>query len=201
MTKERQNEHRLFDDSWTRKWEINRLVLMVRDPTRLFAYWEVDDLRKKLVSDHFQAEWDNLPFYLRLHDVSDLVFNGYNSHSVRPTKVHSQCDNWYLSDLRPGRSYVTDFGTTTWKGEFFALLRSNVIQTPPLPMYDMAPQVRFAPVHHSPADREEVQREESKSQKPLQRGAPALVLAQTLHWPFEQEFDGYRLGSQTGRGN
>lgn len=184
MRKVGQSALRLFDDSWTRKWNVNRLVLMVRDPHRLFAYWEVDDLKKKLVSEHFQTEWDNLPFYLRIHDVTDLMFDGYNSHSVSLTRVHAQSDKWYLNEVSPERSYLADFGTTTSQGEFFALLRSNVVQTPPTPTFDMAPQVRFAPVHGIRAVAEAVQ-----SAIPAPR------------WPFEQDFDGYRLGSQTRRGD
>lgn len=197
----------LFDDSWTRKWNVNRLVLMVRDPHRLFAYWEVDDFKRKLVSEHFQTEWDNLPFYLRIHDVTDLMFDGYNSHSVSLIRVRPQSDNWYLNQVSSGRSYVADFGTTTWQGEFFALVRSNVVQTPPVPTFDMATQVHLAPAYGLRAVAGAVQAPQTEARlhnamsRLAEQAGPSQTPIQAPRWAFEQDFDGYRLGSPTQRGD
>ena len=49
-----------------------------------------------------------------------------------------------MTGLQLGRRYLVDFGTTTWHGHFFTLLRSNIVTTPPQ-MDDrmQEPQIRF----------------------------------------------------------
>ncbi|HWJ02045.1 MAG TPA: DUF4912 domain-containing protein, partial [Verrucomicrobiae bacterium] len=66
----------LQDEYWTRTRQTNRLVLLVKDPATIFAYWEVNDLRKRLIREHFQADWLELPFFLQLYDVTDIRFDG-----------------------------------------------------------------------------------------------------------------------------
>ncbi|TCS75458.1 DUF4912 domain-containing protein [Effusibacillus lacus] len=138
----------LFDQSWSRSWQTNRLVAMVKEPDTIFVYWELEDLRKRLISEHFQADWNSLPFFLQVYDVTHLGFNGYNANSTRRIQVHPLSDNWYIHNLEPGRHYQLDFGTTTLSGHFFAILRSNIVETPRFPpQYRMEPSVRFGTLH------------------------------------------------------
>lgn len=125
----------LLDDSFERNWPLNRLVLMVKEPTCVFAYWYADEIRKNLVCGHFQSAWSQLPFFLQLYDVTDIHFNGDNAHSVRQIRVYPESDNWYIHHVEPRRRYMVDFGTTTLAGRFFTILRSNIVETPPDPHY------------------------------------------------------------------
>ena len=120
----------IFDESWSRDWNLDRLVLLCREPTVVFAYWSTSATRKDLVSRHFQSDWNQLPFFLRLYDVTDILFNGENAHSTREYPVKPQSDNWYMSNVEPDRDYVADFGTRTLEGRFFTLVRSAPVRTP-----------------------------------------------------------------------
>lgn len=163
-----------FDETWTRNSNRNRLVLMVKEPTTLFAYWEVNELRKRLVSEHFQAEWTNLSFDLQVYDVTDIQFDGYNAHKVDRVAVHPNGDHYYLHHLHPRRRYLVDFGTTTLSGRFFTILRSNVVETPPLAEGGAVPSVRFAALQ------------------------PAETELQMLREPWHEQFDGYSLQQEKG---
>jgi len=137
----------LFDESWHRPVQSNALVLMVKEPRTLFAYWSVSDVRKDLVREHFQSPWEELPFYLQVYDVTDVHFDGTNAHDSQRIAVRHDHESWYLHDLQPGRRYLVDFGTTTWHGHFFTLLRSNIVQTPPDKQeLRTEPSVRFGQV-------------------------------------------------------
>jgi hypothetical protein len=120
----------LFDESWQRSFGENRLVILAKEPRTIHAYWEVDSLHKRLICEHFNSDWANLPFFLQVYDVTDIYFNGQNAHEKRLVQVHPYADNWYVHGLLPNRNYVVDFGTTTLNRQFFAILRSNVTQMP-----------------------------------------------------------------------
>lgn len=124
-------EDSLLDESWQRCWQVNRLVLLVQAPTTLFVFWEVDDLRKQLISEHFQCDWTELPFFLQVYDVTDVIFNGYNENYSFRIQVHPLSDHWFITGVQPERCYQVDFGTTTLSGHFFTIIRSNIESTPP----------------------------------------------------------------------
>ncbi len=67
---------------------------------------------------------------LRLHDVTDVVFNGGNSHKYIDIKVNGEAGNWYLNVWEAGRTYVVDIGYRTASGRFILLARSNSTGTP-----------------------------------------------------------------------
>lgn len=135
----------IMDESWQRNWQVNRLVLLVKGPTTLFVYWEVDDLRKQLVCDHFQCTWTELPFFLQVYDVTELEFNGYNANSSFRIPVHPLSDHWVITGVQAERRYLVDFGTTTLTGGFFTIIRSNIDATPPPRSgRKLEPYLRFA---------------------------------------------------------
>ena len=119
--------------NWTRISHRNRMYMMVVDPHTLFAYWEVSETTKHLFSDHFECQWEDLPLYLILRDVTDRIDDGMNAPTVRQDRIAAAHDHWYFRGLAPHRHYVLDLATTTFAGQFFLLFRSNVVETPPLP--------------------------------------------------------------------
>jgi hypothetical protein len=198
----------LFDESWKRHWQTNRLVLLVKEPTTIFAYWEVDEIRRKLISEHFQSDWSRLPFFLQLYDVTDILFDGSNAHSTRRIPVFPDSDNWYIHDVEPRRTYLLDFGTTTFHGNFFTILRSNVVTTPPEPTFRCpvssvpASFVQFGPLRRSqPEPAQLYDGEGPAAQDSLRRGLsvePKVPHAPKI--PYADKFDGYGTTRQ-GRGD
>jgi hypothetical protein len=183
-----QNAALLYDESWSRTWQSNRLMLLVKEPTTVFAYWEVDDLRKKLIGRHFQCDWSRLPFFLQLYDVTDIHFDGNHAHSTRQIPVFPDSDNWYIHHVEPCRRYLIDFGTTTIHGKFFTILRSNIVETPPLRSFRQQDSyVQFG------------QRYQSNQMEPTFLGHDKQAKKKKTHTsqvpsvPYEDAFDGYSV--------
>lgn len=121
----------LFREDWVRETDSNRIILSAIGPSSLFVYWEVNLLKRNLICQHFQTDWTHLPLFLRIYDVSDILFDGYNAHELQEHRVFNDCDHWYLHHVHPNRHYLVDFGTKSTANGFFTVLRSNVVQTPP----------------------------------------------------------------------
>lgn len=103
---------------------------MVLGAHSLYAYWEISDRRRWLVSQHFQADYQVMTSILRLYDVTDLIFNGDNAHASWDMQAQPETNNWYFHQLSANRSYMVDIGTYTWERAFIPLLRSNCAVTP-----------------------------------------------------------------------
>jgi len=115
----------------------NRIVILVRDPWWIFAYWEIrrdkeDDIIKKIRSDNDDVQKS----ILRVYDVTDITFNGKNAHSHFDIDLKGLANNWYINVGSPDRTWVVDIGIVSQKGSFYLLARSNPVRTPRYGMSD-----------------------------------------------------------------
>lgn len=105
----------------------NRIVLMMRDPTCLFAYWEI----KKDIVDRVIHSLGTLAhsakIALRVYDVTDIIFTGNNAHKFFDVEVTRGTENWYIHVDVPNRSFCVDIGFITPNGTFRILARSNTV--------------------------------------------------------------------------
>lgn len=169
------------DEHFTRVWQVDRLTALNRDPYTLYVYWEVSDRRRQLISRHFSVAWEGFSFFLRLNDVTDLIFSGENAHASHFIAVTPAADGFYLRDLTPGRTYVVDFGLVLPTGHFFAILRGSPVATPPIAEQGTAERqtVRFMRLGQVlPA----------QGSEPETEGKTGSL--SDVH-PYEEEFDGY----------
>lgn len=109
---------------------IDRIVLQVRDPWWLHAYWELRlDTLERLKNEHrddfYRAKW-----VLRVYDVSAITFNGSNAHRFFDIQIAEYASNWYIDTGGPGRSWVVDLGLLLPDGRFITVIRSNTVSTP-----------------------------------------------------------------------
>ena len=107
----------------------NRIVLMVRDPEWLFTYWElrndvIDSARNTLIPLAVGAKT-----ILRVYDVTDIIFNGYNAHKYFDIEVAGGVRSWYIHTGEPNRSFCVDIGFFAPDGTFRVLSRSNTART------------------------------------------------------------------------
>lgn len=108
----------------------DKIVLQVRDPWWIHAYWElnsfsIDRLRNQLADEFYRAKR-----ILRVYDVSFIVFNGANAHRFFDIEVSDHVNNWYIDTAGPGRSWCVDLGLHFSDGRFITIVRSNTVQTP-----------------------------------------------------------------------
>ena len=108
----------------------HRIVLMARDSYWIFAYWEIQQYRVDEAQSFFGDAWDSTRWVLRVHDVTDIIFDGANSHRFFDIEMAAEADNWYIEVPEDDRSYVAEIGIRATDGRFFALARSNAVETP-----------------------------------------------------------------------
>jgi hypothetical protein len=113
------------------QYEVDRIVLQVRDPRWLHAYWEIssatiESLKQELKDGFYQARR-----ILRVYDVTSINFDGNNAHRFFDVYINDYGNNWYLDTNVPGgRSWCVDFGLLLPSGKFKVILRSNIVHTP-----------------------------------------------------------------------
>ena len=108
----------------------HKIVLQVRDPWWLHAYWEIkgeafDKLKAELGDEFYRAKRA-----LRVYDVSHVMFDGSNAHRFFDIHISEHANNWYIDTGGPGRSWCVDFGLLLPDGRFITIVRSNTVYTP-----------------------------------------------------------------------
>ncbi len=108
----------------------NKIILMVRDPWTIYAYWEVkkdieDEAREKMRRRGLDISRN----ILRVYDVTE------NDPDLDPKVVfdlelNGRAGDWYIHAVRPGREWMVDIGILSTRGDFFRLARSNAVRTP-----------------------------------------------------------------------
>ena len=74
---------------------------------------------------------------LRVYDVTDIIFNGYNAHKHLDIQVTGGTRSWYIKVSKPNRSFCVDIGFLTFNDTFWALSRSNAVRTPCMGVSDV----------------------------------------------------------------
>lgn len=115
----------------------NKIVLLVRDPWWVFAYWEIRRDKEEEVVKNIEKSGDSPQrSVLRVYDITDLNFNGANAHSFFDIDLKGLASNWYINVGNPNRSWIVDIGIVSQKGKFYVLARSNTVRTPRFGMSD-----------------------------------------------------------------
>ncbi len=109
----------------------DRIVLQVRDPWWIHAYWEITESTKERLRREFPAEFTHgLKKVLRVYDISHIVFTGDNAHRFFDIDIADEANNWYIDTQGSGRSWCVDLGIRLSDGRFITILRSNTVSTP-----------------------------------------------------------------------
>lgn len=108
----------------------DKIVLQVRDPWWIHAYWEIRDSAIERLKNELREEFYNAKRILRVYDVSHIIFNGSNAHRYFDIQINDSANNWYIDTGGPGRSWCVDFGLKLASGRFITIVRSNTVYTP-----------------------------------------------------------------------
>ncbi len=108
----------------------DRIVLQIRDPWWLHAYWEVVGPTFERLKRELGEAFNGCSMVLRVYDVSHIVFDGSNAHRFFDTEVGFQANSWYVDTAGPGRSWCADIGLRLADGRFITIARSNTVYTP-----------------------------------------------------------------------
>jgi uncharacterized protein len=108
----------------------DRIVVMVRDPFWLHAYWELTHQSVQRAEAALGQDWHGAKPIIRLCDVSSQDTTSTAESVVRDIEIHGGCNNWYIEVSQPPKSYRVDIGYVSKRGQFYVLARSNVVCTP-----------------------------------------------------------------------
>jgi len=113
------------------QYDRDKIVLQVRDPLWIHAYWELRGSTLERLKNEFKDDFFRAKFILRVYDISHIIFNGSNAHRFFDIQINEQANNWYIDTGGPGRSWCVDLGLLLPNnGRFVTILRSNTVQTP-----------------------------------------------------------------------
>ena len=105
-----------------------RIVLQVRDPFWMHAYWEIS---KETALDLARELGESLSSSRLTLKVNDMTMcDGADSGRQVAIDVHPFANNWYINVCEPDRSYCVDLGLTSGADRFRLIARSNVVHTP-----------------------------------------------------------------------
>ncbi|MDD5356411.1 MAG: DUF4912 domain-containing protein, partial [Candidatus Omnitrophica bacterium] len=108
----------------------DKIVLQVRDPRWIHAYWEVTSQTYEKLRNQLKDEFYRARRILRVYDVSQIIFNGNNAHRFFDIQIGDSSTNWYIDTNGPGRSWCVDLGLLLPDGRFITIVRSNTVSMP-----------------------------------------------------------------------
>jgi uncharacterized protein len=130
----------------------DRILAVVRDPFWLHVYWELTAQSVQRAEYALGQDWHGSKPILRLCDVSSHDTTSTAERIVRDIDIHGGCNNWYVEVTQPPKSYRVDIGYISRRGQFYCLVRSNVV-TPPKAGVSDAVDENWADMDAKQADR------------------------------------------------
>lgn len=105
----------------------DRLVVMVRDPYWLHAFWELAQRSVDRAQAAMGQHWHTAQPVLRLFRMEEAG----TSTLERDIIIHGGVSNWYADVQNPPCEYRMEIGYLADNDSFYCLARSNTVQTPP----------------------------------------------------------------------
>jgi uncharacterized protein len=107
----------------------DRMVLMVRGPHWLHAFWEITPRSVERAQAALGSEWHTARPLLRVLQVESGMRASPSERVVREIEIHGGVKNWFIDVREPLRCRV-EIGYRTTSGRFHGLARSNTVSTP-----------------------------------------------------------------------
>ncbi|MFA4919861.1 MAG: DUF4912 domain-containing protein [Thermodesulfovibrionales bacterium] len=98
----------------------NGITLMVVNPSKLFAFWEVREDTLQI----FQGD-----LKIRLYDITGIDFDSMDANNCIDIAVNDRIGDGYIS-VSPGKDYIADIGIVYSEGIFISVARSLKVSTP-----------------------------------------------------------------------
>ena len=105
----------------------DRLVVMVRDPYWLHAFWELTQGSVDRAQAAMGQYWHTAQPVLRLFRIEEAG----TSTLERDIVIHGGVNNWYIDVQNPPCEFRVEIGYLAENDSFYCLARSNSVQTPP----------------------------------------------------------------------
>jgi len=110
-------------------YNTTRLTLIAKDPFWIYAYWEIAQHDIDRIKSELGGNLYGSSMVIRMYDVTYKDFNGSNANHWFDIEV-GNASNWYINLWYDNVCYCADLGIRAGSGRFFAMARSNFVQTP-----------------------------------------------------------------------
>jgi hypothetical protein len=107
--------------------EQDRLVVMVRDPYWLHAYWELAPRSLERAQSALGQFWHTTRPTLRVFTIA----SDGTAVLQREITIHGGVNHWYVDVQNPPQQFRMEIGYLAASGQFYCLARSNAVTTPP----------------------------------------------------------------------
>lgn len=107
----------------------DRLVVMVRGPYWLHAYWELTRRSVERARAAMGQHWHVAKPALRLLEVVRNSTISAARRTLRDIVIHGGVNNWYIDVQDPPKSFQLEIGYLA-EQRFFCIARSNIVTTP-----------------------------------------------------------------------
>ena len=107
----------------------DRLIIMVRDPYWIHAYWELTNASIERAKVALGQYWHTAKPTLRLSTIEEESSGGIVRMLLRDIEIHGGVSHWYIDVKDPPKSYQADIGYLATNNNFHCLARSNVVNT------------------------------------------------------------------------
>jgi len=121
------NSHSAPDAQAAEPQAADRLVVMVRDPYWLHAFWELSQRSIDRAQAAMGQHWHASQPVLRLFRIQEET--GVSSLE-KNIVIHGGVKNWYVDVQDPPNKYRLEVGYLAENNSFYCLGRSNTVQTP-----------------------------------------------------------------------
>ncbi len=108
----------------------DRLIVAVRDPYWLHAYWELTRQSIERARAALGPQWHGAKPVLRVMEVTRDGTTSSVRKVSRDIEIHGGVNNWYVDVDDPPKSFQLEIGYLALEGRFLSLARSNVVTTP-----------------------------------------------------------------------
>ena len=105
----------------------DRLVVMVRDPYWLHAFWELSERSIERAQAAMGQRWHGAQPTLRLLKMEEAGASTF----LRDIAIHGGVNNWYIDVHDPPCDFRMEIGYLAEDQSFYCLARSNTVKTPP----------------------------------------------------------------------
>lgn len=100
-------------------YEENTLFLLVQSPRVLYAYWELSPGQRAALAEKGRLQ-------LRLNIAGAGLYRSYDIQDIK-----TSWNSFYFSGVLPDCEYYCEIGILDESGEFYPILHSNTVFTPP----------------------------------------------------------------------
>ena len=106
--------------------EADSLALYMVTPQQGHFHWHL--AAHSVEARRAEVSLPHAPLIVRLYDVSDVIFDGFNAHRFFDFEIHALAGNYYFNAPQAGRTYLAEVGLRGHDGDFHALARSRTVR-------------------------------------------------------------------------